>query len=320
MGDLQPDGRLPGDAQRLGNRLEDLGLLVAHVGGVEAAGRGRHPAERDELIGLGEAPGRIFEPGRQPQRPAGHGLGDEGLHPLELFGRGRPVVVAHGRGPHGPVTDEGGVVQGRSRLLDAAQKAPGVPPVELEPVFLRQVRPHLLESLLGDRERRAAALAADERGHPLADGALGPGIDEKTDVGVVVDVDEAGRDGQTVGDDPGPGPRLGDLADEPDRAVDDADVRPDGRPSRAVVDRAARDEQVEVLALGATLEDEAGAAGGGHGRRLQRPPDEGPPVHAVHVSRIIFKSRSRVNTPAPLRRARPGTPAARPFAFPGRFW
>ncbi|NTU51282.1 MAG: hypothetical protein HGA94_02445, partial [Candidatus Aminicenantes bacterium] len=51
MRDLEPDGRLPGDAQGFGHGLEKAGLLVPHMRGVEAARKGRDPAERDELLG-----------------------------------------------------------------------------------------------------------------------------------------------------------------------------------------------------------------------------------------------------------------------------
>ena len=242
-------------------------LLVAHVGRVNAARPRGDAAELDELLGRREAARRVFEARGQAQGPAGHGLGDERPHPVELGGRRRPVHVAHDRGPDRAVPDERRVIESGPRLLDRGQEAGDVLPLRGQAVLLLARFTHLRGLFVGQREGRAAALSADDRRHALTDGALRAGIDQQAGIGVVVDVDEARRDREAVGLDHGRSPGAPDPADRPDQAVRYAQVGPEGRPAGTVVDRAAGDDQVEVPALGTALQDEAGTGRGDRGGR-----------------------------------------------------
>ena len=150
--------------------------------------------------------GVYSRPEDRPRAPPAMASATSALIRSSSAADGRPVGVAHGRGPDRPVPDEGRVIERGPRLLDRGQEAGDVLPIRGQAVLLGERFAHLGGLFVRQRERRAAALAADERRHALPDGALGPGIDEQADIGVVVDVDEAGRDGEAVGLDRRPRP------------------------------------------------------------------------------------------------------------------
>ncbi|MBK6281237.1 MAG: hypothetical protein IPF57_25510 [Gammaproteobacteria bacterium] len=92
-----------------------------------------------------------------------------------------------------------------------------------------------------------AAVAEHHRGHAVGSPSGEVGIPEDLRVVVRVQVDEAGRDHQSVGVDHAPGARVRDLAHARDHAVPDADVTLPARIARAVHDHAVPDDDVEFL-------------------------------------------------------------------------
>ena len=84
VGDLERQARRFSDVDGLGRRLDDQSVLAPHVGRVESAVAGGDLGQLDDLLDRGEAARRVFEAGRQPERPLLHRRRDESLHPLEL--------------------------------------------------------------------------------------------------------------------------------------------------------------------------------------------------------------------------------------------
>ena len=74
--------------------------------------------------------------------------------------------------------------------------------------------------------------------------AHGPGIDQQGEVGMAVDIDEAGGHREALGVEDGRVPRIGEVSDMGDAAARDGDVGPERRRTRAVDDGPAPDDEV----------------------------------------------------------------------------
>ena len=92
-------------------------------------------------------------------------------------------------------------------------------------------------------------MADDLGGDALAHLALGLGIDRQREVGMGLDVDEAGRDREPVGVDHLGGVAARFAADRGDAAVADGDVARLARGAAAVEQQAAADQDVVGHAL-----------------------------------------------------------------------
>ena len=80
--------------------------------------------------------------------------------------------------------------------------------------------------------------------HSLAYFALGLGVDRQREVGMRLDVDEAGRDDLTLRVDRPAGGALVTWLDRDDASAANGDVRPPGRRAGAVDDVAAADDEI----------------------------------------------------------------------------
>ena len=109
---LEPHPGRPGDRHRLVQGRLQVGALVAHVGGVDAAVAGRHPGQRHQLRGAGVAARHVDQPARQPDGPGLERLVGQVGHPLRRP-RPQPLVQPVGGQPQGPVPDQQGQVVGR---------------------------------------------------------------------------------------------------------------------------------------------------------------------------------------------------------------
>ena len=261
MGDLKLDSRLAGDAYRFVERLEELVALVPDMSRIDASAPGHNPAEGDELVGPGEASGRVFEPAREPEGAGGQGFGDERLHLRLFLGPRSPVLEPHSRSADRAVPDERPIIQPQASLLEAGEERREVPPAELEAVLSAEKVCPLLEFGGGDGDRGRAALAADQDGHALTGGAVGRRVDEKLGIGVVMDVDEPGRDGPAPDVENGPASAGQDSSDLLDPGTDEADIGFQGRAAEAVVNEPALEDEVEVLSRGAAPQDEPRSRG-----------------------------------------------------------
>ncbi len=131
------------------------------------------------------------------------------------------------------------------------------------------------------RPRRHAAVADHDRGHPLTKGAVHPGVGERRQVRVRVDVDEAGGDDEAVGvHDPGATTGASGFAavDAHDATIGHGDGRRERRTTPAVDHEGIPHQQIEhapTLPRGEESGDrpfEAAAAG----RRRRSPPGPRP--------------------------------------------
>ena len=109
---------------------------------------------------------------------------------------------------------------------------------------LREVGVEILPALAG---RGRPALAENHRGHALADHALRVAVFDDGEIGVVVDVDEAGRDGEAGGVDGARRGAPGQSAHGGDLPLPDGDIADVRRVAGAIDDAAAVNQQIEIL-------------------------------------------------------------------------
>ena len=185
----------PRGRECLVERGEDVVHLVADVRRVDAAGVTGDAGEQGKLIDIGGGAGRVEHAGRQADRTRVHAFAQQLDHP-RLLGAGRRAVrIVHRCHPQRRMADQ-------RRDVDRGLRAPdgrnigGHRRIDVLVIAAKQVqrRRHV-----GVHERREAdaAIAHDDRGHPLRDLRQHPRIREHDLVVVRVDVDEAGRDDQS---------------------------------------------------------------------------------------------------------------------------
>ena len=163
------------------------------VGRVDAVPAAADLAHRDELVLVGAALGRVLEAGRVAPGSLLERLVEEVAHPRQLVRSRRPVLEADHRQPDLAVRGEAEHVDRRRRLLEALEVARGRRPGErhVGRVPVDRLRRELL---VEEREAAEAAVADDLERDALVHGARRARVDEQREVGVAVDVDEAGRD------------------------------------------------------------------------------------------------------------------------------
>ena len=164
---------------------------------------------------------------------------------------GRPGVEPHRGQPDGAVGHERGDVQrlapGEQTVEVLLERGPG----EVDAPLVVDADGHLLRKLpVGRRGRAVAAVPGNQGGQPLPDAALGKAVDVQREVGVAVDVDEAGADRPAARVD---GPRAldrGRVSDEDDLAAVDHEVGVAGRRARPVDQISITNDQVGHVILG----------------------------------------------------------------------
>ena len=156
-GDARVRGRADG-RDRLLDRREHAGRLVAHVGRVQPAapGRGRH--EERHLVGSGVHPGRVDEPARQPERPGVHRRVDLADHRVALQVVRGPAIGPDDRAAHRPVPDEERDVRTERDLVDRVEVLAERPPARDQLVGAERQLDELAAAI-GDRRERVAAVA-----------------------------------------------------------------------------------------------------------------------------------------------------------------
>ena len=235
------------DGDGLRDGLEDGLALAAHVRGVDAAMAGDDAAEAHELVGVGEAPGRIDEARGEAVGAGAHGRVQQALHARELALGDGALGKAHDRQPQGAVADERGDVDGPARELQSLEILAEARPVPGDPADVPVVRPvvqRLVAVRRAQRRRRHAAVAGDVRGDALPHHGIGPRILQDGDVGVRVRVDEAGRDVAAAGVDDGAAAQRARRADGRDAVAAHGHVAVVPGVAAAVHDAAVGDDEV----------------------------------------------------------------------------
>lgn len=172
------------------------------------------------------------------------------LHPLELFGGRRTIVVANFMNPHGCRADKRRDVCRDTFLLELfeifAKRGPGDRVAQITLL----VDLFTLHSL-GERPHRRPFAEHLER-DALPDVALGFGIDEERLVRPTEHVDEARRDRESGGIDVQTRRCILECADRGDPVALDPDRQLTRRAAAAVVDEAVTDEDVVFGCAAAT--------------------------------------------------------------------
>ena len=190
---------VPRDGEELVHGVEEMGVPVADVAGVDAVVPGERRADTAELIGGRVTPGAVFQAARHPERPGVHRLLEVADHPGDAFGVGAGTAYL-GCITQSRVPDEPRQVLGRSCALamdDVEQVCEAAPrDLSVVPVRVQRVA-GCADAGRGDGGVGDAAVADDLGRHALADGALGVTVAEDRPVAVAVRVDEPGDDRQS---------------------------------------------------------------------------------------------------------------------------
>ncbi len=192
--DLHCDARAPADLDDLADGVEDAGALVANMSDEDAAMPGHHLAQLDHVVGRRQRIGRHRQHAREPAGALLHRLVDQRSHLVELRRR-RPLVrIAHDGFPDVAQADKRRDVGGHAGSLPEIEvSAQGGPLLRL-PLDREHRRSQLAPVGTG-----RAAFAQDLGGDALANLALGIAVFEQREVGMRMDVNEAGCHDQTAG-------------------------------------------------------------------------------------------------------------------------
>ena len=182
-------------------------------------------------------------PDERPSAPAASPSSSSAIMPLELGRRGRALLHAHDHQAQRVVPDQhAGIHGGRRKRVEIVGKARLA---ERQPGRARaEIIAQQLDLSGQHRRDREPAMADDLGRHALAHLALGLGIDRQREVGMGLDVDEAGRDREPGGVDHLRCVRGRDRADRRDPAVADGKVARHAGLAAAVEQEAAADQNV----------------------------------------------------------------------------
>ena len=174
MGHLDRQVGFLADPDDLLDGFPEETVLAADVADVGATVGGRHAGKFHHFFSGREGTGVVLEPGRESQRAGLQFLAEQIRHLLHLLGRRLAlVVVSHDLGSQRPVTGVGRDVDSDGRGLEVAEQH-------------RQ------------RVPLASVLTDDDGCDALADRSQRFRNSEQLVVVVTVDIDEAGRQDQTV--------------------------------------------------------------------------------------------------------------------------
>jgi hypothetical protein len=215
---------------------------MGEIGGLVAGDDG---AQRHDLGGLGEAAGRGEEARRQAERAGVQPLVQQRAHLIELAGGRGAVFEPHRHQPQRVVADQhAGIDRDRREGVEVlreahlAERQPGRAAAQVIGEELR---------LAGQNRRDRKSAMADDLGRDaLPDLAFGFRVDRQCEVGMGLDVDEAGGDRQARRvDDPLCRARQR-RPDRGDAPTGDRQIPGLARLAAAVVERTAADQDVPL--------------------------------------------------------------------------
>jgi hypothetical protein len=240
MEDLRADPRLVADLDQLIETLQKAVALTAQVRGVQPVVLRDHRAQPGQLVGVGEAAGRVDERRADAEGTLLHLLRHDAAQQVVL-GLGQATIVeAAGDDAQVRAADGAGDVHrdagGRKVVEPLGQ------PLEVDAQARRVVRGAQLHELRRTRAR-GEGFAEHLCCHALEHvGGTGPVLLQRAP-GVAQGVDEARYDGETCRVELGRISLGGYVADRHDLVSRDHDVCDPSRRTAAVVDRATADHQ-----------------------------------------------------------------------------
>ena len=243
---LQPRRGVARGAQRLAEAEVVVGIAVADVRRVQPPAAGRDVAQRDHVLGRADAARPVLEAGGEPVGALVERFVDERRHRPGFLDVGGAQLVAHHRPMHRTLPDERGHVDAERRGAQPLQVLPEALPAQVDGAVLR-VADRAVPGVFGPGDRRAtvAALADHLGGHALVDLALRPAVDDQGEVGVGVNVDEAGAHCAPAEIQALFGLLIGQIPHAGDAPVLETDVRGERLRARTVEDLATGQNQIE---------------------------------------------------------------------------
>ena len=198
MHDLDVHAADIGDLDRLFERFQHLVRFIAQVREVAGVVALDRVAQRDHLVRPRVGAGRGEQPRRKAECAGFERLVQERDHALQFVRGRRPVRHAHHHQAQRVVADQhAGIHRGRRERVEVVGKGGFA---KRQP---RRARAEIVAQQFDlARQRRCdreAAVPDDFGGYALAHLALGLGIDRQGEVGMGLDVDEAGRNRETIG-------------------------------------------------------------------------------------------------------------------------
>ena len=191
MGDLNMDPAALADIDGFGHRIVDGVQLVADMRRISGAMLFQDLAERPHLFGFGIEPRGCEQPARHAERAGIERLREHFLHMEKLAVAGRPVLHAHRHQTQRVVSDlHDGIhrdCRPRRHVAGEIGLGEGQPGRACRKIIGEKV------GLSGQgRRNREAAIADHLGGDPLADLRFRQRIERQGEVGVGMNVDEAG--------------------------------------------------------------------------------------------------------------------------------
>jgi len=231
LGDLEVDDinrnpRAAADLNRFRDRFENSRAFGANVSRIDSAVLSRDFAHRYQRVGVNPNARRPAQRAGDAERALLHRFTDDDAHAVEFFSRGRASFVAVNFRP-----DRTGTEVRTNIGRDAAPQQFGIVTRKILPPFGR---------------RGGTAFAEDHRSHALPHHTLGIAVFDNRIVGVVVNVNEAGRDDQAVRVNRARSRAVRQPPDGCDLTVAEADIADERRIARAVNHAAMANENVEV--------------------------------------------------------------------------
>jgi len=246
MRELQGQTGAFGDIERLLHRFDQRIALIAQMGRVEAAVFRDNGAEFRQFVFVGIGGRRIFEAGGESPDARLQRRFQLPPHLHHVVGGRRPLLHPHDTFSQGAVAGKRDKMGGETAGLDLTQKlVVGLPAdprtVRGEPAFFEgEVR------AVGGEAQREPAVTDDLRGDTHRQSAGLAGVPTDGDVGVRMDIDEAGREMQARGVEANAGLRLRQIADGRDPVAANPDIGADSWCARPIQHQAACQERIKT--------------------------------------------------------------------------
>ena len=245
--DLQACCCVAGRAQRFAEADVVVRVAIAHVRRVQPVPPLPATSHNGTMCsGAQILPGPVLQAGREAVRPLVERFAEQLDHALRLVDRRRAKLVAHHRPVDRAVAHERRHVHAEPTRVEAFQVLAEALPAHVDAAVVG-VPDSAAPGVTGAGDRRAAmpALPDDLGGDALVHLALRPAVHQQREVGVGMDIDEAGTHREPVQLDALLRLKVGQVPDARDSAVLDSDVGPERVTSRPVEDLSASEYHVD---------------------------------------------------------------------------